>query len=230
MKSELTPRQWALYRHVKSMGNTYTTQYEVAEALFLQYGFYSGYNSKLNFHDTTARIAMTKDIRAINDSSIIQGIIMSTNKGIKFVSMDDYEKYIGGQYAALWRKKKRIDTAARKGARDGQMRLVLGSERDTVKAFIDSDRHFGARLKEAREASNFRTLKQVADIFKTCGYNIDVPMLSKFENGYCLPNKSTLALLAYIYGVTPDYLLTGIYSKETPTAEIGGLQAVKVGE
>ena len=223
MKSELTPRQWALYNYVKDMNDTWTTQYGVARALSMLDGYYTDFENAEDFHDSLARMQMTADIRAINDSDVIQKIIISSPKGIKLANKEEFDRYIRKEIMAAVRKLMRAKRKAEKGNRDGQMRITFNSERDTVKAFIDSDKDFGARLKASRQLSGW-TLKKVADCLKACGDSVDEPLMSKFENGYCMPKKTTLSKLADIYGVSVDYLLTGDLSPEAETPENGVLQ------
>ena len=224
MKSELNSRQWALYNYLKARGDEWTCQWQIAVEI-PDYD-YDGESLSAAFHDSTARHLLTRDIQVINKSNVIQKIIISTPQGIKLASESEYEIYIRSQYAALWRKKARLDKIARKANMDGQMRIVLGSERDTIKAFIDSDKDIGERLKTARLKAGLTATEVVWQMpFK----GFDAPMLSRFEKGYCLPNRTTLAKLAVIYGVTPEYLLTGNLSHETEMNKNNGLQAVKGG-
>lgn len=225
---ELNSRQFALYNFLKKQGDEWTTQFRVAVEL-PEYGFVEGLDDADKFHDSPARHLLTKDIQTINKSNLIQKIILSSGKGIKLASESDFDVYIRSQYAALWRKKERLDKIAKKGNRDGQMRITFGSERDTVKAFIDSDRVIGERLKIARLRANLSQAQVVAAMHEA-DRSFDAPMLSKLEKGYCLPNKKTAAKLAVIYGVTPDYFLTGNLSNNTNANEYNGLQVVKGGK
>lgn len=202
MKKELNNRQWALYNYLKMRGDRWTTQLSVARALAQHYGYIISY---ANFHDSAARHTMTADIRTINESGIIQKIIISSGKGIKLANEEEFSAYIGKEITAAVARLQRAKRKAAKGNRDGQMRIVLGAERDTVKAFIDSDKAFGQRLKQYR-IDNKLLLETVSARLKSCGLNVDVPMLSRFENGYCLPTKSTLLMLAEIYGVSYEEL------------------------
>ena len=223
MKSELTPRQWKLYEYLKDKADAWTYQWQIALEI-TEYG-YDGEGLAAAFHDSPARHALTNDIRAINKSNVIQKIILSSPKGIKLASESDFDVYIRSQYAALWRRKERLDKIAKKGGKDGQMKMVFNSERDTVKAFIDSDRVIGERLKIARLWANYSQAQVVAAMHEY-DKGFDAPMLSRLERGYCLPNKTTLANLSRIYGVTADYLLTGKLSTDTETGENNGLQVV----
>lgn len=210
--SELNSRQWALYNYLKEQGDQWTTQLRIA--LEIPEYEYDGNEPAAAFHDSPVRHLLTKDIRKINKSGVIQKIIISTPQGVKLASESEFDIFIRSQYAALWRRKERLDKIARKGNRNGQGRFVFGSERDTVKAFIDSDKAIGERLKTARLKAGY-TAAEVIWQMQQKGF--DAPMLSRLEKGYCLPNKTTLSKLAVIYGVTPEMLLTGDLPAEAKT-------------
>lgn len=216
-KSELTPRQWKLYNLLKEKGDEWTYQ-AICAAEIPEYN-YDGNEDFSLFHDSTARLQMTSDIRAINDSDVIQKIIISGPRGIKLANKEEFDRYIRKEISAAVRRLMRAKRKAEKGNRDGQGRLVFGSERDTVKAFIDSDKNFGDRLKIARLRANLSQAQTVAAMHEY-EKSFDAPILSKFENGYCIPCNKTLVRLAEIYGVTPDYLLYGDLSTEAETDEI----------
>ena len=135
--SELNSRQWALYRYLKERGDEWTYQAQAA-AEIPEYK-YSGDEDFALFHDSPVRHLMTKDIREINKSNVIQKVIITGAKGIKLANKDEFLEYLKRQYAALWRRKERIDKMACKWFKDQQMRLVFGRERDTIQAFIDSE-------------------------------------------------------------------------------------------
>ena len=224
MKNGLNTRQWALYNYLKNKVDVWTCQWQIA--LEIPEYKYDGEADAAMFHDNPARHLLTKDIQTINKSNVIQKIIISTPQGVKLASESEFKIFMRSQYAALWRKKERLDNIARKGSRNGQGRFVFGSERDTVKAFIDSDRAIGKRLKEARIKAGY-TAQEIVWRLQTKGF--DAPMLSKIEKGYCLPNKTPLSKLAIIYSVTPDYLLTGEQPCKAKTNKTDGLQVVKRG-
>lgn len=129
----LTPRQWALYNFLKERGDKWTTQLDIACSLSEHYDTNF---SKDNFHNSRARLQMTMDIRALNDSDVIQKIIMSSSKGVKIANESEFDKYIGREINAAVRRLMRAKRKAEKGNRDGQMRLVLNKERDTIEAFL----------------------------------------------------------------------------------------------
>lgn len=227
MKSELNSRQWDLYNYLKDKGDEWTTQFRIATEL-TEYGFVEGLDDAEKFHDSHARQLMTADIRAINESSVIQKIIISSPKGIKIANKDEFDRYIRKEIMASVRRLMRAKRKAAKGAKDGQMRIVFGSERDTVKAFLDSDKAVGERLKSARLLIGLKA-REVTEQLRGCGLHIDEPLLSKIENGHAFPNKTMFSKLAEIYGVTVDFLLTGVYSPDEETSEINDLQVVRGG-
>lgn len=218
---KLTSRQWTLYNYLKERGDEWTHQLQIAIDLPEYLDITN--DRSVTFHDSGIRQRITKDIRAINGSDVIQKIIMSSPKGIKLANEEEFDRYIRKEIMSAVRRLMRAKHKAEKGNRNGQMRLVFNSERDTIKAFIDSDKAFGERLKIARLRANLSQAQSVAAMHK---YDkaFDAPMLSKFENGYCRPCNRTLAQLAEIYATTPDYLLTGDLSTESQKPETDGLQ------
>lgn len=129
----LTPRQWALYNYLKERGDEWTTQIDIAYALRAHY---DATFTKEKFHDSRARLQITMDIRALNDSDLIQKIIMSSAKGVKIANESEFDAYIGREISSAVRRLMRAKKKAEKGNRDGQMRLVLNRERDTIEAFL----------------------------------------------------------------------------------------------
>ena len=136
MSSELNSRQWALYNYLKERGDQWTFQVDICNDLKSYYGCW--YGEKFDFHNTTARMRLTADIRAINDSHIIQKVIISTSKGVKIANKEEFERYISKEIKAAIRRLLRAKRKADKGNKDRQMRFVFNSERDTIEAFIDS--------------------------------------------------------------------------------------------
>ena len=223
--SELNSRQWALYNALKEQGDEWKVQAEIA-TLIPEYN-YDGSEDWRLFHDSPARHLMTADIRAINESAVIQKVIISSGKGIKIANKDEFDRYIRKEISAAVRRLLRAKLKAKKGGLDGQTRITFGEyERDTIKAFIDSDKDVGERLKAARLEKGLKAKAVCIDLQKN-GIKIDEPMLSRFEHGYAIPNGRTLAKIAQIYGVSVEYLLTGELSPDEETSENNGLQAVK---
>jgi hypothetical protein len=181
------------------------TQQEICYNLSMQFGVnwlevFSG-----NFHDSAARHLLTKDIRAINKSDVIQKIIISNSKGVKIASSAEFEQYINAEFASIFRKLARTRQKAKKAGLDKQMRIVLGNERDTIEAFADSIN----RLKAARLNAGLKLADVVRELRAAGEKGIDVSLLSKMENGYCRPTESMLLKLAALYGADACLLLGG---------------------
>ena len=200
MKSELNARQWALYNLLKNNPDRYMTQIDIVYSLREYYDltFYDAH-----FHDSKARHTLTNDIRTINNSDVIQKVIISNNKGVKIASSAEFEQYINAEFAAIFRKLARTRQKAKKAGLDGQMRIVLGNERDTIEAFADSIN----RLKAARLNAGMKLADVARDLLASGEKGIDVSLLSKMENGYCQPTESVLLKLTALYGTEARFLL-----------------------
>ncbi len=207
MQSELNARQWALYNLLKNNPDKYFTQMELAYGLreFYDTSFYND-----QFHDSPTRHLLTKDIRAINKSEVIQKIIISNSKGVKIANREEFEKYISAEFASIFRKLARTRQKAKKAGLDKQMRIVLGSERDTIEAFADSIN----RLKAARLNAGLKLVDVARELIAAGEKGVDVSLLSKMENGYCRPTESMLLKMAVLYGADASLLL----GNKTPAA------------
>lgn len=139
--SELNARQWRLYNHLKENGDKWEKQREIARSLPDLYPITAGQP----FHDSGARLLMTKDIRAINKSDVIQKIIISSAQGVKLANKEEARAYIAGKFSAVFDSLERVRKLERKAGLDGQARLVFGRERDIIKAFMDNETAGGDR-------------------------------------------------------------------------------------
>ena len=142
--SELNARQWRLYNHLKENGDAWEKQREIARSLPDLYPIAEGQP----FHDSGSRLLMTKDIREINKSDIIQKIIISSAQGVKLATEEEARAYIAGKFSAVFDSLERVRKLERKAGLDGQARLVFGREREIITAFIDETA--GDRRKAAR--------------------------------------------------------------------------------
>lgn len=185
----LTERQIALLEHLQANCGRFLTQYEIAMALPQWYPV-DAFMLDREFHDSRARLQLTFDIRAINASADVQQIIISSNKGVKLASAEEFEKYIAKQYAAVFRRLNRIRIKERKGRLDGQLALTGTGDTVTVSAFADyKTRRKNAGLKAA----------DVVDYMQRIDSRFDAPLLSKIENGICLPNAVQAEALKILY-------------------------------
>ena len=128
--SELTPRQWHLYEFLKSQ-----TDWVKQEHISSSLPEYSVTEKDTPFHDTMARLNITNDIRAIKKSDIIQKIVISTTKGVKIATQDDFGIYFDHKLKALKKQMKLLYKQLKKAQLNNQTRIVYNSERDFIEAF-----------------------------------------------------------------------------------------------
>ena len=132
---ELTTRQWKLYDYLKGTSDRWLTQQEIYDVLKDDY---KGVEVGVNFHDSMARISITNDIQQINQSQVIQKIILSTSNGIKVANEEEYKTYSINKWKSLKRQLARLAWKDHKAKLDGQMKLVFGDSmaRDYYETFV----------------------------------------------------------------------------------------------
>lgn len=130
MKSELTPIQWDLYNYLKKRGDEWTHAVDIARAVY-------GFNGD-KFIGSNAQRKIAADIQKINDSSVIQKVIMSDRtKGVKLANEEEFVDYIQKEISASLRRLIRARNKAKKGAMNNQYRISLGKyEREYIEAYI----------------------------------------------------------------------------------------------
>lgn len=131
--SELTTRQWKLYEFLKSQED-WVKQEHISSSLPDLYG-----TDETPFHDTMARMHITNDIRAIKKSDIIQKIVISTTKGVKIATQDDFGIYFDHKLKALKKQMKLLYKQLKKAQLNNQTRIVYNSERDFIEAFKEAE-------------------------------------------------------------------------------------------
>ena len=112
-------RQEALYAYLLARRHQWTTMQDAV----LGVGIYPEYDNPADFHDSTARRWMTRDIQEINESLDFEKIILSGSEGIKLADRAEYERFLASEYAEIFRKLKRVRKLAQKGGLDRQMDL-----------------------------------------------------------------------------------------------------------
>lgn len=90
-----------------------------------------------DYHNSHARQVLTADIREINNDLSVEKIIVSSKNGIKLATKDEAIRYIKRQYAALFRKLKRIRTLEKKARLDGQFKIFTDENGDFVSSFVE---------------------------------------------------------------------------------------------
>ncbi len=110
-------RQAELYGFLVKRGENWTPMQTAVNHLD-QYPAYG-----INFHNSGSRRLLTADIEEINASDQYEKIIISGNRGIKLANEKEYRKFLGSEYAEIFRKLKRVRKIARKAGSDQQISM-----------------------------------------------------------------------------------------------------------
>lgn len=172
----LTERQSALLNHLQAAEGGFLKQIEIVTAL----SEYYPYNANLQgFHDSYARHRLTKDIREINADDSVDVIIISSEHGIKLANEFEFDRYIQRQYASVFRRLARVRKKEAKGRRHGYMRMTADGL-EVIESFPN--------WQERRRAAGVKAT-DVVEYVRRFEPRFDGSLLSKIENGVCLPTK-----------------------------------------
>ena len=135
-KGVLNSRQWRLYEYLKQHANEWMTQEDLfmripAEDYPIQIA-----NQDMPWHDQSARMMITNDIRAINSSDVIQKIIISGKRGVKIATTEEFDESFKARTAALKRAIGRQYKLHKKAELNNQTRITFGSGRSYIEAFM----------------------------------------------------------------------------------------------
>lgn len=135
--NKLTPRQWRVYNFYIAQGaEDWTAQIDVVAYFSMLYP--KILDGQL-FHNSTARLELTKDIRAINECPTIQKVIISGPLGNKVATEEEYERYVFNEYYSTLARLQRCRKKIKKGRMNGQFRIALGREREVIESFLKND-------------------------------------------------------------------------------------------
>lgn len=130
---DLTPRQKALYQFLLEQGDRWTFQQDICYALK---EWYNCSFSCSDFHNSTTRQILTKDIRALNESDSVPMIIFSNANGVKIATKEEFEIYIQSEFSAAVRRLERVKRKARKGNLDGQIKMNSNEDHEVIRSFL----------------------------------------------------------------------------------------------
>ena len=117
-REENEARQEALYGFLQSRGNKWTSMEQCTDSVKEYPAFFNGH-----YHNSAARRLLTADIEHINSSDKYTRIIISTSRGIKVATADEFSKFLASEMKEVFRKLARLRRIARKGSRDQQLDL-----------------------------------------------------------------------------------------------------------
>jgi hypothetical protein len=157
--SKLTTRTWKLYDLLKTNTERWMTQREIYEVLKGEYPIWDGVG---DFHNTIARQEIASDIRELNDSDIIQKIILTNTLGVKIANEVEYKDYSIRKWKSIKGMIKRLAYKDNKAKLNGQMKLVFGDSiaRDFYETF------------KTEEEETKHQLDRVVDIFNSDGLTV----------------------------------------------------------
>ena len=113
-------RQAALYDYLLSRGNNWTSMEQVTDSISLYPAFFTS-----NYHDSTARRLLSKDIWEINHSDTFFKVIVSddSGKGIKIGTEEETYRFVGRELKEVFKKLSHNRKLIRKCKRDQQIDL-----------------------------------------------------------------------------------------------------------
>lgn len=130
----MNARQRTLYGYLLSRNGEWTTHAEIARDLYEHYGNAECCLEPKDFHNTAERSWIAADCRYLSTCNEIDKIVISSSKGIKLATEQEFDRYIKSQYSATIRKLARIYKMAKKVNRHGQ--IDFGGH--TVEAFLEN--------------------------------------------------------------------------------------------
>ena len=131
----MNERQKALYDYLVSRGNEWTTQADIARELYEYYGNGECCLAPKEFHDTTERIYLLRDLQAIKTDPDFEKLVISSSNGVKIATEEEFDRYIKNEWACALRKLSRIYRMAKKGNRHNQ----IGIDGNAVEAFLEKN-------------------------------------------------------------------------------------------
>jgi len=136
-EKNLNPRQWRLHDYLQENNHDFKHLRDIIQDLADLYK--PSPKDELNFNNSRARRVLTADLTALKNSGVIQTVLISTVKGVKFATMNEYLHYLKAERIMLQKRLKLVVKQERKAKRHNQTRLVFGKERQTIKAFVDDE-------------------------------------------------------------------------------------------
>ena len=193
----LTDRQQQLLNYLQVHKNEWKKLFDIVYALADEYGYSENLSDPAVFLNSIARRNLTKDIQTINDSDDVEVIIVSnTCKFIKIANEEEFENQIRKEYAAVFRKLYRIRKKDRKGRKAGQMYITDNGTLAEVAPF--EQKPYGTYLGTIRKEKGIKA-SDVVTAMKTIDNRFDGSLLSKIENGLCLPTEEMAMALTILY-------------------------------
>ena len=111
-------RMEALYSFLLSRGDKWTSMEQTTDSISYYPAFFN-----TNYHNSTARRMLTRDIEFLNENGPYDKIIVSGRRGIKLANRDDLKLYLDAEFSEIFRKLKRTREIAKRAQLDQQIDL-----------------------------------------------------------------------------------------------------------
>lgn len=134
LRSGLNARQWRLYEYLKGQ-EALTHLRKILDDLRGDYGTYDEHS----INNSSARRNLTRDLTELKKNEVIQVVIISTVNGIKLATKEEAETFFRRERIKLLKQLKVLRIQERKALKHNQMRIVFNQERDTYKAFKETE-------------------------------------------------------------------------------------------
>lgn len=128
-------RQKKLYEYLLSRNGEWVSQAEIARSdeLYEYYGNGECCLEPREYHNSTERLLILSDLQEIRINPEFEKLVISSSKGVKIATEEEFDRYIKSQYDSAIRKLSRIYKMAKKGNRHNQ--IDFGGH--TVEAFLE---------------------------------------------------------------------------------------------
>lgn len=127
-ENDLTTRQWQLYDYL-----TEQSDFKNLSDIMDETGLYG---ESSDSHNSAGSRVLRKDIRAIKASEIVQTVLLSTYKGIKLATEEEYHEYSKRKWNAISKVINLQKLQDKKAGLHMQTRVTFGHEKDIIEAYV----------------------------------------------------------------------------------------------
>ena len=130
---ELTHKHWRVYDLLRANADRYLEQKEIAKLLPELFP----YDETTDFHSTIGR-ELCSIIQDLNDSDVIQKIILSSSKGNKIANEEEFGEWFNRKKIAILRQLKRLYYKDYKARLNGQVRLEQFDDNSKAREWFET--------------------------------------------------------------------------------------------
>jgi tRNA U55 pseudouridine synthase TruB len=130
---ELTPKHWRVYDLLRANSDRFMEQREIATSLL---DLFPNALTETDFHSNTGR-EIGQIVQDLNDSDVIQKIILSNSNGNKIATIEEYAEWSKRKRISLLRQLKRLYYKDYKAGLHGQGKLIF-DEKSEARNWFES--------------------------------------------------------------------------------------------